>query len=145
MIHPSRITVICSFEELRHSLCALLDAYDFEVFEYSSIDHCVENASSKSLHAANVDIAVIDLDQAREDELNALRHLRRKLPQLRNVMAITPYCDKQFGLKAKAAGADVLVERPYVPTLLITAVKQLAVMAPIPRPAFDGNSEQVRF
>jgi DNA-binding NarL/FixJ family response regulator len=120
------ITVICNAEGLRHSLIALLHAHDFDVLEYSSVDHCIEKAISNIAEIASANLAVIDLNLALENELKALRDLRRKLPWLRKVLAIAPDASGQLGHKARAAGADYLVERPYMPSVLVDAVKQMA-------------------
>ena len=122
----ARITVICTAEDLRHSLTALFHAYDFEVFEYSSIRQCIEKTISKPSTVETAAVAVVDLDLAREMELKALAELRRTLPWLSKVLAITPNIDGKLALKAKAAGAYHLFERPYMPSALVDAVKQMA-------------------
>jgi FixJ family two-component response regulator len=126
MFQPLCITVICNSEDLRHSLTALFYAYDFEVLEFSSVGHCIEETISRSADRAIDEIVVIDLNLAREMELKSLRDLRCKLPGLHKVLAIAPNADGPLGRKAKAAGADCLFERPYMPFALVEAVKQMA-------------------
>ena len=116
-----RVLVIEDTEDNRQIIRDLLTSFDYELIE--AVDGAEGVAMAQSHHP---DLILMDIQLPKLDGHEATRRIRA-IPELRDVpiIAITSYALSGGDVKAKAAGCDAYIAKPYSPRALLAEVRRL--------------------
>jgi two-component system cell cycle response regulator DivK len=115
-----RILVVEDQEDLRAILRDLLSGSGFEVIEAEDGEEGVAKARSE-----RPDLVLMDIQLPVLDGYDATRRLKRD-PALKNtpVIAVSSFAMKGDEEKARAAGCDGYVTKPYSPMALLRLIRR---------------------
>ncbi len=121
-----RILVIEDHEDNRRIMNDTLSAAGFEVIEAVTGDAGVAMAESE-----RPDLILMDIQLPGIDGYEATRLIKAK-PELRHIpiIAVTSYALSGDDVKAKEAGCDAYLAKPFRPRELLATVRELVPEAP---------------
>jgi two-component system cell cycle response regulator DivK len=115
-----RILVVEDHEDNRQIIRDLLSATDYEIIEADSGEQALESAAKQ-----RPDLILIDIQLPGIDGYEATRRIKAD-PALRSIpiIAVTSYALSGEEQKARAAGCDEYVAKPYSPRQLLAKIRQ---------------------
>jgi two-component system, cell cycle response regulator DivK len=115
-----RILVVEDQEDNRQIIRDLLSATDYEIIEAESGEQALEAVAKQ-----RPDLILMDIQLPGMDGYEATRRIKAD-PALRSIpiIAVTSYALSGEEQKARAAGCDEYVPKPYSPRQLLTKIRQ---------------------
>jgi two-component system, cell cycle response regulator DivK len=115
-----RILIIEDQEDNRRILRDLLQSVGFELFEATTGEEGVRLAET-----AHPDLILMDVQMPVLDGYQATRQIKARA-ELRNIpiIVVTSYALSGDDAKAKAAGADAYVAKPFSPRKLLATIRE---------------------
>jgi two-component system cell cycle response regulator DivK len=115
-----RILVVEDQEDNRQIIRDLLSATDYEIIEAESGEQALEAVAKQ-----RPDLILMDIQLPSMDGYEATRQIKAD-PTLRSItiIAVTSYALSGEEQKARAAGCDEYVPKPYSPRQLLAKIRQ---------------------